>query len=42
MILLDLKSALEEAGFQVVGVRNAAEALADFHPDPNPSFCRRL
>lgn len=34
MILLDLESALEEAGFQVVGVRNAAEALAAFDRDP--------
>ncbi|ESY64437.1 response regulator [Mesorhizobium opportunistum] len=34
MILLDLESALEEAGFQVVGTRNPAEALAAFDPDP--------
>ncbi|MER9918664.1 MULTISPECIES: response regulator [unclassified Mesorhizobium] len=34
MILLDLESALEEAGFQVVGTRSAAEALAAFDPDP--------
>ncbi|MGX8009000.1 response regulator transcription factor [Mesorhizobium sp. ORM8.1] len=34
MILLDLESALEEVGFQVVGVRTAAEALAVFDPDP--------
>ncbi|WP_246683173.1 hypothetical protein [Mesorhizobium sp. B2-1-3A] len=34
MILLDLEPALEEAGFQVVGTRNAAEALAAFDSDP--------
>ncbi|MER9722374.1 MULTISPECIES: response regulator [unclassified Mesorhizobium] len=34
MILLDLESALEEAGFQVVGTRSAADALAAFDPDP--------
>ncbi|RWB72543.1 MAG: response regulator [Mesorhizobium sp.] len=34
MILLDLESALEEAGFQVVGVGTAAEAITAFDADP--------
>ncbi|WP_181169790.1 hypothetical protein [Mesorhizobium sp. B2-3-13] len=32
MILLDLESGLEEAWFQFVGGRNAAQALAAFDP----------
>ncbi|RWH73426.1 response regulator [Mesorhizobium sp.] len=35
MILVDLESGLEEAGFEVVGVRNAAEAIAAFDVAPN-------
>lgn len=34
MILLDLESALEEAGFEVVGANNAASAIAAFDADP--------
>lgn len=34
MILLDLESALEEAGFEVVGVGTAAQAMAVFDADP--------
>jgi len=35
MILLDLESALEEAGFQVVGVGTAEEAIAAFNAEPD-------
>ena len=34
MILLDLETGLNEAGFEVVAVRNAALALAAFDADP--------
>ncbi|MEI9405669.1 response regulator [Mesorhizobium argentiipisi] len=34
MILLDLESALEEAGFEVVGANNAASAAATYDADP--------
>ncbi|CDX36534.1 response regulator [Mesorhizobium sp. WSM4935] len=34
MILLDIESALEEAGFEVVGLSSAAEGLAAFDTDP--------
>ncbi|BCM20833.1 response regulator [Mesorhizobium sp. J8] len=34
MILLDLESALEEAGFEVVSAGNAADAMALFDADP--------
>jgi len=34
MILLDLESGLEEAGFKVVGVGSSAEALETFDADP--------
>lgn len=35
MILVDLESGLEEAGFEVVGVKNAAEAIAAFDAAPH-------
>ncbi|MGX9147961.1 hypothetical protein [Mesorhizobium sp. 128a] len=34
MILLDLESALEEAGFEVVGSKNGSEAIAAFEDSP--------
>lgn len=34
LILLDLESALEEAGFQVVGAGSASNAMATFDADP--------
>lgn len=35
MILLDLEAGLEEAGFEVVGLKNAAEAIAAFDAAPD-------
>lgn len=35
IILMDLESGLEEAGFKVVGVKNAAEAIAAFDAAPD-------
>jgi DNA-binding response OmpR family regulator len=35
MILLDLESALEEAGFEVVGVGSASDAMAAFDDEPD-------
>jgi len=35
MILLDLESALEEAGFDVVGVASASAAIAAFDKEPD-------
>lgn len=40
LILLDLESALEEAGFEVVGVSNADQAIAVF--DENPGKFKAL
>jgi two-component system, OmpR family, response regulator len=34
LILLDVESALEEAGFDVVGAQNAAQAMAFFDAEP--------
>ena len=34
LILLDVESALEEAGFEVVGAQNAAQAMAFFDAEP--------
>ena len=34
LILLDVESALEEAGFEVVAAHNAAQALAAFDAEP--------
>ena len=34
LILLDVESALEEAGFEVVAAHNAAEAMAAFDAEP--------
>ncbi|MER9593999.1 hypothetical protein [Mesorhizobium sp. M0244] len=41
MILLDVKGALVEAGFDVVAVTDATKALTEFDPDPVADQCPR-